>query len=263
MKRFISILVAGLVWMGASPAAAQTGSDHDMRFDLTYTPLRVSTSNPSGVVNSDMSAITVSGEGRVFRGLMLGGSYTWGGGTDLTVTGVVNNQNLQDFRFNDTEYGDFRLYAKIPFNWESFADADRTMGPKPAFSPFYGYVGYKNTQLSADTSSLMGGNVPLGRLNVESSSGIGFGLGADVQWDPVSVYGQFVYYPTMFTKSVGVSNGGNPEGYLRVYEWDLGLRTNLGDSPVQAKVGYHFESHQAQNVQLRYDGFQFGATAAF
>jgi len=211
-----------------------------------------------------MNAITVAGEGRVFRGLMVGGSYTWAGGNDLTVTGVVGNQNLTDFHYNDTEYGDFRLYAKIPFNWESFADADRTIGPKPAFSPFYGYVGYKNTQLSADTPALQpGGGPPLGRLNIESSSGIGFGLGADLQMKPVSVYGQFVYYPTMFTKSVGVSNGTNPDGYLRVYEWDLGLRTNLGDSPVQAKVGYHFESHQAQNVQLRYDGFQIGATAAF
>ncbi len=260
MKRFIPVLLAGLIWLGSGPAAAQTGTDHDVRFDLTYTPLRVSTSNPSGVVHSDMSAITVAGEGRVFRGLMFGGSYTWGGGNDLTITGIAGNQTLTDVKFDDAEYGDFRLYAKIPFNWEAFADSDRTMGPKPAFSPFYGYVGYKNTQLNATAPSTA---PTIGRLNVESASGIGFGLGADVEFDPVSVYGQFVYYPTMFTKSVGVSGGTSNDGFLRVYEWDLGLRTNLGESPVQAKVGYHFESHQAQNVQLRYDGFQVGATASF
>ncbi len=260
MKRLIPVLLAGLMWLGAAPAAAQTGTDHDMRFDLTYSPLRVSTSNPSGVVSSNMSAITVGGEGRVFRGLMFGGSYTWANSNDLTITGIAGNQTLTNVGFSDVEYGDLKLYAKIPFNWEAFANSDRTMGPTPAFSPFYGYVGYKNTQLNATAPTTA---PTVGRLNIESASGIGFGLGADVEFDPVSVYGQFVYYPTMFTKTVGVANTNASDGFLRVYEWDLGLRSNFGDSPVQAKVGYHFESHQAQNIQLRYDGFQIGASAAF
>ena len=261
MKRFIPALLAGLVLLMGQPAMAQTGQDYDMRFDLTYTPLRVSTSNPKGVVAANMSALTFGGEGRVFQGLIFGGNYTRGTGNGLTITGVAGNQALTNVGFENPEYGDLKLYAKIPFNWEAFANSNRTMGPTPSYSPVYGYVGYKNTQLSAAAPSTA---PTLGRLNIESASGMGVGLGADVKFDPLSVYGQFVYYPTLFTKSVGVAGTtGSTDGFLRVYEWDLGLRTNLGDSPIQAKLGYHFESHQAQNVQLRYDGFQFGASASF
>ena len=260
MKRFIPVLLAGLMLLGSGPAAAQEGPNHDVRLDLTYTPLRVSSAKPSGVVSSNMGALTLSGEGRIYKGLMFGGTYSFGSSNDLSITGIAGNQTLTNVSFSDAKYSDWRLYAKSPFIWEAFADSDRTMGPAPAFSPVYGYVGYKSTQLSATAPSTA---PTLGRLNIESASGVGFGLGADLKFDPVGLYGQFVYYPTMFTKSVGVSGTNANDGFLRVYEWDLGLRTYLGDSPVQAKVGYHFESHQAQNVQLRYDGFQFGASASF
>lgn len=261
MKRFIPALLVGLALFGSAPASAQTGEDFDMRFDLTYTPLRVSTSNPSGVVSSNLNAFTFGGEGRVFQGLIFGGNYTRGTGNSLTVTGVAGNQVVTGVGFSDPEFADLKLYMKVPFNWQEFANSDRTMGPKPRYSPFYAYFGYKNTTLNATAPTTM---PTIGRLNIESASGGGLGLGADVAFDPLSLYGQFVYYPTLFTKNVGVAGpGGAADGFLRVYEADLGIRTNLGDSPIQAKLGYHFESHQAQNVNLRYDGFQIGASASF
>src|SRR5690606_33573781 len=89
----------------------------------------------------------------------------------------------------------------------------------------------------------------LGRLNVESASGGGLGMGADVNFDPISLYGQFVYYPTLFTKNIGASTT-STDGFLRVYEYDIGLRAKFGDSPFSAKIGYHREDHNARNVDL-------------
>lgn len=262
MKRWISAFALGVMLWGAAPANAQTGPDYDMKFDLTYTPLRVSTSDPKGVCHANMPAITFSGEGKIYRGIMFGGSYTKGGGNGMVLNGLNEDGYVDRMECRDTDFRDLKLYAKIPFNFEAFGQSSRVVGPEPKFSPFYGYVGYKNTSLTAKYPS----TAPyIGKVNAESSSGVGIGLGCDVNWDPVGLYGQIVYYPAMFTKNVGVGveNGGTNDGTLRVWEWDLGVHSNFKDSPIQAKIGYHFEQHQASNVKLNYDGFQIGATAEF
>ncbi|MGN0013173.1 MAG: hypothetical protein ACI37J_07700 [Candidatus Bruticola sp.] len=258
MKKLIPALALGAALFSALPAAAQTGPDHDMRFELTYSPLRISTSKPSGVVHSNLTAITFSGEGRIFQGIMFGGSFTRGGGSNLDVVGVNEFGDPITMNCSGPEFNDLKVYAKIPFNFASLAESDRTMDKAPAMSPLYGYVGYKNTSL---TSKWPDGSGFTGKANIENSSGFGFGLGAEFNWDPVGLYGQAVYYPCMITKNVGLD--GNPDGKLNVWEWDLGLRTNFKDSPIQAKIGYHFEQHSASNLKLKYDGIQIGATAEF
>ena len=146
---------------------------------------------------------------------------------------------------------------------------DRNRGGVRILSPYqerggqHWYAGtadaiYQNLGL---TSKWPDGSGLTGKANIENSSGFGFGLGAEFNWDPVGLYGQAVYYPCMITKNVGLD--GNPDGKLNVWEWDLGLRTNFKDSPIQAKIGYHFEQHSASNLKLKYDGIQIGATAEF
>ena len=88
MKRWISACALGIMLWGAAPANAQTGPDYDMKFDLTYTPLRVSTSDPKGVCHANMPAFTFQGEGKVYRGIMVGGSYTKGGGNGMVLNGL-------------------------------------------------------------------------------------------------------------------------------------------------------------------------------
>lgn len=261
MKRYIPALLLGAMIWNAAPAAAQSGPDYDMRFELTYTPLNISTTDPSGVCDASMNAVTIGGEGRIFRGIMFGGNYTRGGGNDLNLNGVDAMGMPQQITCSDPLYQDLKIYAKIPFNFESFADSDRVSGPRPAMSPFYGYIGYKNTNLSAKYPAPA---LNTGSMNAEVSSGFGFGLGADIKFKPLSLYGQVVYYPTMITKNIGLGvDGVNGNGYLRVWEWDVGLRSNFKNSPVQARVGYHFEQHQASNIKLQYDGIQVGASAEF
>ncbi len=259
MKKLMPALALGALLWAAAPAAAQTGPDYDMRFELTYTPLRISTSDPSGVVHSNINAITLSGEGRVFEGIMFGGSYTFGGGSDLDVVGIDSVMGAPvTFNCSSPEYKDLEIYAKIPFNFREFGDRSRTMDGPPAMSPFYGYVGYKNTSL---TSKWPDGAGLTGKANIENSSGFGFGLGAEFAWEPIGLYGQAVYYPAMITKNVGLD--GNPDGKLNVWELDIGIRTNFKDSPIQGRIGYHWETHNASNVDLRYDGIQIGAVAEF
>lgn len=261
MKRFIPALLLGAMICSATPALAED-EENDLRFELTYTPLRVSTTDPEGVCHANMSAITVGGEGRIYRGIMFGGNYTFGGSSALDLTGVDQYGVPERIEARDPAFRDLKIYAKIPFNMEAFASSNRVVGPRPKASPFYGYVGYKNTSLTCKYPTTAAN---LAHVNVENSSGIGFGVGGEYFWDPIGVYGQVVYYPCMLTKNVGITDpaGGNTDGFLRVFEWDLGLRSNFKDSPIQAKLGYHFEQHQASNVKLQYDGFQIGATAEF
>ena len=259
MKRYIPALVLGALMWGATPASAEMGPDYDMRFELNYMPLRVSTASPAGVCNSNMPVVQLSGEGRVFHGFILGGSYAMGNGSDLNVVGIAPGGGVLDaYQCTKPKYRDLEVYVKIPFNFQDFADADRVVGPRPKYSPFYGYIGYKNTSLRATPPA----DYLTGPLNVESSSGVGLGVGADVAFEPVGVYGRFVYYPSMFTHNVGVDQE-EPDGKLYVIEWDAGIRTNFKDSPIQARIGYHYEQHKAKNIKLKYDGVQFAATAQF
>lgn len=258
MKKLVSALALGAVIWSAVPASAQSGPDYDMRFELTYSPLRVSTSRPSGVVHSNLNAITLGGEGRVFQGIMFGGNYTFGSSSKLDITGTDDFGVPVTLNCKNPEFKDFNLYAKIPFNFQSFAESNRVMEDRPAMSPFYGYVGYKNTCLR---SSWPDGSAFTGKANIESSSGFGFGLGAEANFDPIGIYGQAVYYPCMLTKNVGLEGGDN--GKLNVWEWDLGLRTHVEGSPIQGRIGYHWEQHAASNVKLNYSGFRIGATAEF
>ncbi|MDO5297652.1 MAG: hypothetical protein Q4F00_13675 [bacterium] len=259
MKRYIPALVLGALVWGAAPASAEMGPDYDMRFDLNYMPLRVSTAGPSGVCSSSLPVVQLSGEGRVFQGFILGASYAIGDGSKLNVVGNSGGGMLDAYQCTDPKYRDLEVYVKIPFNFQDFADADRVVGPRPKMSPFYGYFGYKNTSLRATPPT----DVTLsGPLNVEASSGVGVGLGADFAFDPVGVYGKFVYYPSMFTHNVAVDTE-TPDGKLYVIEWDAGIRTNFKDSPIQARIGYHYEQHKAKNIKLKYDGVQFAASAQF
>lgn len=259
MKRWIPALVLGAMVWGIAPAQAEgMGPDYDMRFELEYMPMRVSTSGPEGVCNSNMPVVQLKGEGKIFRGLLLGGSYAMGSGTNLNVVGVDANGIMDVINCKDPDYRDLELYLKIPFNFDAFIDSDRVGGPEPSLAPVYGYIGYKNTCLKA--------NAPIdvqtyNKLNIESSSGVGFGLGCDFAFEPVGVYGQFVYYPSMITKNVGVDGSG--DGKLYVFEWDAGVRTNFRESPVQARIGYHYEQHQARNIKLNYQGVEFAAVAQF
>lgn len=245
MRSLQALIFGALLLLAVRPAAAQvSGQTYDGRAELTYTPVTIR----SGVVNGSMGTFTISGEGRVYRAIMLGGSYSRGTGGRLTVAGVP---------FSNAEWNDLKIYVKVPLNWDAFAESERTMGPTPAFGPLYAYVGYKNTTLRA-TSNLV---PPLGQVNIDKGYGAGFGLGADVRFQqPLSVYGQFVYYPQFFASNVGA---GTPGSFLRAYEAYVGVRTNFGfeDSPVEAKVGYHRESHQYTNANVIYDGLTVGATA--
>ena len=90
---------------------------------------------------------------------------------------------------------------------------------------------------------------------------MGIGIGADLAFDPVGLYGKFVYYPAMITKNVGIDP--DNDGKLYVIEWDAGVRTNFRESPVQARIGYHYEQHKAKNIKLKYQGVEFTAVAQF
>ncbi len=261
MKSYISALVLGaMIWGAASaPASAEMGPDYDMRFELQYMPLRVSTSGPAGVCNANMPVIKASAEGRVYKGFILGGNYSFGSGRNMNIVGMGVGGNLDVLNCSDPQYKDLELYVKIPFNFESFIESDRVAGPAPAFSPLYGYIGYKNTSLKAHAPVAV---AAYDKINVETSSGVGIGLGADLAFDPVGVYGQFVYYPCMITKNVGVDPD-VADGKLYVIEWDAGVRSNFKDSPVQARIGYHYEQHKAKNIKLKYDGVQIAAVAQF
>lgn len=259
MKRLVPAIVLGTMIWGSAPASAELGPDYDMRFDVSYMPMRVSTSSPSGVCNSNMPVFQLSGEGRVFRGFILGGSYAMGDGSKLNVIGDNGAGVLEAYQCTSPKYRDLKVYVKIPFNFQAFADADRVVGPAPNYSPFYGYIGYKNTSLKATAPTDI---TLVGDLNVEASSGVGLGVGADFAFDPVGIYGQFVYYPCMITKNVGTETDA-PDGKLYVLEWDAGIRTNFKNSPVQGRIGYHYEQHQARNIKLKYDGVQFAVSAQF
>ena len=87
MKRYIPALVLGALVWGAVPASAEMGPDYDMRFDLNYMPLRVSTAGPSGVCSSSLPVVQLGAEGRVFQGFILGASYAIGDGSKLNVVG--------------------------------------------------------------------------------------------------------------------------------------------------------------------------------
>lgn len=258
MKKLISALALGTLMWTALPAQAQSGPDYDMRFEITYSPLRVSTSSPKGVVHCNLNAVTLGGEGRVFEGIMFGGNYTRGSSGKLDINGVDEFNNPVTFDCKNPQFSDLNLYLKIPFNFQAFADSSRTRDDRPVMSPFYGYVGYKNTCLR---STWPDGSGLTGKANIENSSGFGFGLGAEANWDPIGVYGQAVYYPCMLTKNIGLD--GQPDGKLNVWEWDLGLRTHIEDSPIQGKIGYHWEQHRGSNLRLKYDGFRIGISAEF
>lgn len=260
MKTSMPAALAGLLLWTSGAALAQQGPNHDLRFDLVYSPMRVSTSSPSGVVNANMGTLTFTGEGRVFEGLLFGGSYTRGQGNELTITGVTSpGVTLSNVAFSDPQYQDIKVYAKIPLNWQAFAKAERTMTPRPRFSPVYAYLGFKSTTLNAQAPSTA---PTLGRLNIEQASGGGLGLGADLDFDAFSLYGQVVYYPSLSTSKIGASTTSD-DGFLRVLEYDLGFKARLGKSPVHAQLGYHREQHQASNVTLNYDGIRLGASAQF
>ena len=122
MKKLIPALALGAALFSALPAAAQTGPDHDMRFELTYSPLRISTSKPTGVVHSNLTAITLSGEGRIFEGIMFGGSFTRGGGSKLDIVGVNDFDDPITMNCSNPEFNDLKVYAKIPFNFASLSE---------------------------------------------------------------------------------------------------------------------------------------------
>ncbi|MBQ7529886.1 hypothetical protein IJT10_08335 [bacterium] len=258
MKKLIPALALGLTLFSSLPTFAQTGPDYDMRFELTYTPLRVSTSKPSGVVHANLNAITFNGEGRIFKGILLGGTYTRGSDNKMDIVGVDDIGDPVTLNCRDPKFTDLKVYTKIPFNFQSVAEASRTGDGTPAMSPLYGYVGYKNTSFTSHWPNEAG---HAGKANIENSSGFGFGLGAVCNWNPIGLYGQAVFYPCMITKNIGLD--GEPDGKLKVWEFDLGLRSHFENSPIQAKIGYHWEQHSASNIKLRYDGFQIGASAAF
>lgn len=262
MRRLLPALVLGALIFGVAPtpARAEIGPDYDVRLDVQYMPLRVSTAKPSGVVNCNMPVVRLSAEGRVFKGFVLGGNYAFGNGDHLNITGTSVSSGVKDtYECTDASYRDFNIYVKIPFNFQAFAEADRVVGPRPCFSPFYGYIGYKDTQLRATPPQ---SKVMSGPMNVEKASGFGIGIGADFAIDPVGVYGQFVYYPSMSTHHIGADME-HPDGKLYVMEWDAGIRTNFEESPIQARVGYHYEQHKGTNLTMKYDGVQFAATAEF
>lgn len=260
MRRLLPALVLGAMIFGAAPANAEMGPDYDVRLDVQYMPLHVSTSKPSGVVEANMPVIRLSAEGRVFKGFVLGGNYAFGDGNHLNISGTSQTTGLPEtYECTDATYRDYNIYVKIPFNYSAFGEAERVMGPRPCFSPFYGYIGYKDTQLRATPPT---SKVLSGKMNVEKASGFGIGIGADLALDPVGVYGQFVYYPSMKTHNIG-GDVEHPDGKLHVLEWDAGIRTNFEESPIQARIGYHYEQHKGKNLTLKYDGVQFAATAEF
>lgn len=237
--RRLTALALGLILLLSGPAAAQQGQSYDIRAELLYTPLRVQ-STGSTRVNGDLPALTLRAEGRVYQAIILGGEVTRAvsGGLD------VGNQT-----FDSPEFLDFKIDVKVPFNIGDFIEAERVRGPRPAFSPFYAYVGYKDTTLSAINP------LTRDRRNIESAGGPGFGLGTDIYLEPVSLFGQFAYYPTLFVSE---------NQFLRVYEADAGLRTSFSeDRRLQLRLGYHWEKHDASNLSLIYDGIRLGASAEF